>query len=165
MTLIAREVIERSNMYITNVPKNITGALSPIHQAMKDQKEVRGLSNVPKLLFESQEQKLKISNNMPENFIGLFRSGQNHWHQFLQACDCKLNVERENIDISECIKDVCETSDKLLAESLLAEKTSCIYQMKDGKELSYLTFYQMCRKTSCFSYGDIRHVHRIYASN
>ena len=26
-------------------------------------------------------------------------------------------------------------------------------------------FYQMCRKTPCFSYGDIRHVHRIYASN
>ena len=25
--------------------------------------------------------------------------------------------------------------------------------------------YQMCRKTPCFSYGDIRHVHRIYASN
>lgn len=26
-------------------------------------------------------------------------------------------------------------------------------------------FYPMCRKTPCFSYGDIRHVHRIYASN
>ena len=26
-------------------------------------------------------------------------------------------------------------------------------------------FYQMCRKTPCFSYGDIRHVHRIYISN
>ncbi len=25
--------------------------------------------------------------------------------------------------------------------------------------------YQMCRKTPSFSYGDIRHVHRIYASN
>ena len=25
--------------------------------------------------------------------------------------------------------------------------------------------YQMCRKTPRFSYGDIRHVHRIYASN
>jgi len=25
--------------------------------------------------------------------------------------------------------------------------------------------YQMCRKTPCFSYGDIRHVHRIYAGN
>lgn len=28
-----------------------------------------------------------------------------------------------------------------------------------------LWFYPMCRKTPCFSYGDIRHVHRIYASN
>ena len=27
------------------------------------------------------------------------------------------------------------------------------------------TDYQMCRKTPSFSYGDIRHVHRIYASN
>ena len=27
------------------------------------------------------------------------------------------------------------------------------------------TFYPMRRKTSCFSYGDIRRVHRIYASN
>ena len=26
-------------------------------------------------------------------------------------------------------------------------------------------FYQMRRKTPCFSYGDIRRVHRIYASN
>ena len=25
--------------------------------------------------------------------------------------------------------------------------------------------YQMCRKTPSFSYGGIRHVHRIYASN
>jgi hypothetical protein len=25
-------------------------------------------------------------------------------------------------------------------------------------------FYPMCRKTPCFSCGDIRHVHRIYAS-
>ena len=25
--------------------------------------------------------------------------------------------------------------------------------------------YLMCRKTPSFSYGDIRHVHRIYASN
>lgn len=26
-------------------------------------------------------------------------------------------------------------------------------------------FYPACRKTPCFSYGDIRHFHRIYASN
>ena len=25
--------------------------------------------------------------------------------------------------------------------------------------------YPMCRKTPCFSYGDIRHFHRIYVSN
>ena len=27
------------------------------------------------------------------------------------------------------------------------------------------SFYPVCRKTPCFSYGDIRHFHRIYASN
>ncbi len=26
-------------------------------------------------------------------------------------------------------------------------------------------FYPMCHKTPSFSYGDIRHVHRIYPSN
>ena len=28
-----------------------------------------------------------------------------------------------------------------------------------------IIFYPVCRKTPCFSYGDIRHFHRIYASN
>lgn len=28
-----------------------------------------------------------------------------------------------------------------------------------------LDVYPMCRKTPCFSYGDIRHFHRIYVSN
>ena len=28
-----------------------------------------------------------------------------------------------------------------------------------------IVIYPMCRKTPCFSYGDIRHFHRIYASN
>ena len=31
----------------------------------------------------------------------------------------------------------------------------------DGKRNDY----PMCRKTPCFSYGDIRHFHRIYVSN
>ena len=41
-----------------------------------------------------------------------------------------------------------------------------------GKEYRYIVDliirvadYPMCRKTPCFSYGDIRHFHRIYASN
>ena len=32
-------------------------------------------------------------------------------------------------------------------------------------ETAYLNSYPMRRKTPCFSYGDIRRVHRIYASN
>ena len=34
-----------------------------------------------------------------------------------------------------------------------------------GKRYVYTKIYPMCRKTPCFSYGDIRHFHRIYASN
>ena len=30
---------------------------------------------------------------------------------------------------------------------------------------TYRRLYPVCRKTPCFSYGDIRHFHRIYASN
>ena len=36
--------------------------------------------------------------------------------------------------------------------------------IKVGKN-EFQVIYQMCRKTPSFSYGDIRHVHRIYASN
>ncbi len=132
-------------MYITNVSRNIVGTLSSTAQAVKSQRGIQELYIVQELLPESQEQKLKSGNNVPRNFIGSYRFEQNHWRQFLQACDFKLNVEKENIDISESIKNVCETSDRLLVESLLAEKTSCIYQMKDGKELSYLTFYEKNR--------------------
>ena len=36
--------------------------------------------------------------------------------------------------------------------------------LKIGKDID-LANYPVCRKTPCFSYGDIRHFHRIYASN
>ena len=41
-------------------------------------------------------------------------------------------------------------------------RVSYTYHMayEDGKP-----YYPMRRKTPCFSYGDIRRVHRIYASN
>lgn len=35
----------------------------------------------------------------------------------------------------------------------------------DKKREGRLYTYPVCRKTPCFSYGDIRHFHRIYASN
>ena len=35
----------------------------------------------------------------------------------------------------------------------------------DNMKLVGIDFYPMRRKTPCFSYGDIRRVHRIYASN
>ena len=33
------------------------------------------------------------------------------------------------------------------------------------KDSTVPRFYPMCRKTPCFSYGDIRYFHRIYVSN
>ena len=36
---------------------------------------------------------------------------------------------------------------------------------EDANEADEKTAYPVCRKTPCFSYGDIRHFHRIYASN
>ena len=39
-----------------------------------------------------------------------------------------------------------------------------IYEYK-GYRISNCGYYPMRRKTPCFSYGDIRRVHRIYASN
>ena len=38
-------------------------------------------------------------------------------------------------------------------------------QVKERVEKPDILFYPMRRKTPCFSYGDIRRVHRIYASN
>ena len=42
------------------------------------------------------------------------------------------------------------------------DKTTYFTMLKD---VTHGRGYPMCRKTPCFSYGDIRHVHRIYASN
>lgn len=41
--------------------------------------------------------------------------------------------------------DEDDETKKESAEMLLAEKTSCTYQMKDGEELSYFTFYEKDR--------------------
>lgn len=132
-------------MYIANVSGNIAGSLSLTNRPLKYQSETQELSTVLNLSLQTQERKSKSSNNMSENFIGLFSSQQDYWQRFLQACDFKLDVVKDDIDVSERIKGVCETSDKLFVESLLAEKTSCNYQMKDGTELSYLTFYEKDR--------------------
>lgn len=155
MTWNAREVMERSNMYIANVSRNIVGTLLFANQPSKYQNEVQGLFTVPNLLPEMQERKPKNSNNFPEKFIGLCKFEQNYWQQFLHSA-FNLNVKTENIDISEHIKDVCDSSNKFFVESLFAEKTSCTYQMKDGKELSYLTFYEKdriyCKKEGNVNY-------------
>ena len=43
-----------------------------------------------------------------------------------------------------------------------------IYALPEGERAELIDghiYYPMRRKTPCFSYGDIRRVHRIYASN
>ena len=45
--------------------------------------------------------------------------------------------------------------------SMIIKSSSFLREKSDYDDF----FIQMCRKTPCFSYGDIRHVHRIYASN
>ncbi len=45
-------------------------------------------------------------------------------------------------------------------------KISCDWYIDDRNMKKLQTFFiRMCRKTPSLSYGDIRHVHRIYASN
>lgn len=50
----------------------------------------------------------------------------------------------------------------------IAESGQCFrfkMLMSDRHGVKYSVVYPVCRKTHCFSYGDIRHFHRIYASN
>ena len=49
-----------------------------------------------------------------------------------------------------------------------SEEMKKSYILKDEIKVNFSSrqnFIQMCRKTPGLSYGDIRHVHRIYASN
>jgi hypothetical protein len=53
-------------------------------------------------------------------------------------------------------------TDKMSVLSLEKQHYS-ITKVEQTKKGFYV--YSMCRKTPCFSHGDIRHFHRIYASN
>ena len=84
------------------------------------------------------------------NSIVMNGINENCWQRLLQDGTCKLNLAKEDIDLSEKIKGACDDSDLLFAESpfdesLFAERTFCTYQMKDGKELSYVTVYEKDR--------------------
>jgi len=62
---------------------------------------------------------------------------------------------------------------KVIPYSALSEekRSAAMRESKDGfsigssRSQEWMIFYPMRRKTPCFSYGDIRRVHRIYASN
>lgn len=62
------------------------------------------------------------------------------------------------VTTSVVIKD--ENNDKVLEEYQLDTANTKEVVDKNGDII-----YPMRRKTPCFSYGDIRRVHRIYASN
>ena len=47
--------------------------------------------------------------------------------------------------------------------SEIFDKRKIFLYQNESLDLDY--YYPMRRKTPCFSYGDIRRVHRIYASN
>ena len=51
------------------------------------------------------------------------------------------------------------TSDNNLMKTMIIRCFKTSFQFGAGR------YYPMRRKTPCFSYGDIRRVHRIYASN
>ena len=47
----------------------------------------------------------------------------------------------------------------------MIEKSAEDFQKLNEDSKMFILGYPMRRKTPCFSYGDIRRVHRIYASN
>lgn len=52
------------------------------------------------------------------------------------------------------------------AEGIAIAKKNGVYKGRKRIEVKdFKKYYPMCRKTPSFSYRDIRHVHRIYASN
>ena len=65
----------------------------------------------------------------------------------------------QNRDEREAVLDNLLTDE---INEILNQCDSAFYEEPD--DLSELN-YPVCRKTPCFSYGDIRHFHRIYASN
>ena len=70
------------------------------------------------------------------------------------------------------IKELAETCGvseqairKWCARNQVAKDVAQRYIIDKTTETAILQHYPMRRKTPCFSYGDIRRVHRIYVSN
>ena len=69
----------------------------------------------------------------------------------------------EELEESELI---CERQGEYKQMGMYAEINVCFDLTKGTpKNVVDVLYYPMRRKTPCFSYGDIRRVHRIYASN
>lgn len=138
--LTDRGAAERRNMSVSNVMRNMGTLLLP-NQITKYQKDVQKSFVVLGSLSEKQSgitgNKTGISENssMFHRFVPYVR------RQLLQECASGENMVKD-ADLSENIRQVGETAGKLQIQSLLAEKTSCTYQMKDGTEVSYFTFYE-----------------------
>ena len=72
----------------------------------------------------------------------------------------KREIEKcENL-MHEAIRYAKESKEEL--EKAMSEKDKTEREILHSKGVQH---YPMRRKTPCFSYGDIRRVHRIYASN
>ena len=103
------------------------------------------------------KQKAKIQSDLMK------RNGQS-WSKKLEELTTKRHFRIKNylhnasaLVIKWCIEHNIDT--------LVIGKNDTWKQEK--KHMQNFTFipYPVCRKTPCFSYGDIRHFHRIYASN
>ena len=106
------------------------------------------------------EEKIKRQREFRENF-----------REKVERMEC---VELEKIDLRKAVEPCFEgglDSPKwyfLKNEEDFKILLKYYFSFLDTEKYSFLippSTYQMCRKTPCFSYGDIRHVHRIYASN
>ena len=74
----------------------------------------------------------------------------------------KREIEKcENL-MHEAIRYAKESKEEL--EKAMSEKDKTEREILHSKGVQHYG-YPMRRKTPCFSYGDIRRVHRIYASN
>lgn len=86
----------------------------------------------------------------------------------VNPCELFRNVSFGNL-FEHSLKEILSSEERqnwikfVREESKVGECQTCENRKYCPRCLEVL--YPMCRKTPCFSYGDIRHFHRIYASN
>ena len=85
-----------------------------------------------------------------------------------------MKIQRDGKEYTLTAEEVMEAHEEFVTSFMVAElENSYDVPHKYSKDLAKEAYdmyadssiYPMRRKTPCFSYGDIRRVHRIYASN